>query len=125
MVLSLSPAIFFCAALSMDRPQSPISVSPLAFIFFSNRGFRLKPHDKLVALGINELLSQVEEGEGCHSDNQSKIETTKGEHLPLTQCGCHRLLAYQSPLAPSTIFSLILHCRARAEVTLKKSLMKR
>lgn len=61
MVLSLGPAIVLRTALSMDLSRSPISVSPLAFRFL-NRGFGLKPHHKLVALGINKLLSQVEEG---------------------------------------------------------------
>lgn len=82
---------------------------------------RLQLHDKLVTLGVNELLAQAQEGKGRHCDDEGEVETPQGEDLALTKSGCHRLLAHQCPLTrPAGI--QVLDCGAWAEVALKESL---
>lgn len=81
----------------------------------------LQPHDKLVTLGVNELLTQAQEGKGRHCDDEGEVETPQGEDLTLTKSGRHRLLAHQCPLTrPAGI--QVLDCGAWAEVALKESL---
>lgn len=47
----------------------------LSFSFsVSHRGLGLQSHHKLVTFGVDELLAQVQEGEGCYSDDQGKVE---------------------------------------------------
>ena len=77
-----------------------------------------------MALGVDELLSQVQEGEGRHRDDQGKVEAAQGEDLALAQGRGHRLLADQRPLAPSAVFTLVLQGGACVEVSFQESLRK-
>lgn len=88
----------------------------------SHRGLRLQPHDELVALWVNELLAEPQEGQRCNRDDQGEVEASQGEHQALTQGRGHRLLAHQSPLAPPAVLLLVLHGGAGGEVTLQEGL---
>lgn len=50
-----------------------------------HRGLRLQPHDELVALWVDELLPESQEGERRHRDNKGEVQASQGEDQTLTQ----------------------------------------
>lgn len=60
----------------------------------SHRGLRLQPHDELVALWVDELLPEPQEGERRHGDHQGEVQASQREDQTLTQGWGHRLLTH-------------------------------
>lgn len=60
----------------------------------SHRGLRLQPHHELVALWVDELLPETQEGERRHRDDQGEVQASQGEDQTLAQGRGHRLLAH-------------------------------
>lgn len=47
-----------------------------------------------MVFGIDELLSQMQEGEGCHSDDEGEVGPPQCEDLTLMKSSCHWFLAH-------------------------------
>lgn len=78
-----------------------------------------------MALWVDELLAQAQEGQRRHRDDQGEVQAAQGEDETLTQGRGHGLLAHQSPLAPPAVLLLVLHGGARGEITLQEGLAER
>lgn len=89
---------------------------------FLNRRLRLQPHDKFVALGVNEFFTQCKEGERSHRDNEGEVEAPEREHEALPQRRGHGLFADQCPLTPPAVLPLVLHGGTGRQVTLQEGL---
>lgn len=88
-------------------------------------GFRLEAQHKLVRLGVDVLLRQLDVGDPPARHHQAEVHALEQEDGTVLQAAGERVLADQRPLAGQPVVPAVLQGGTRSQVALQEGLVGR